>query len=99
MIGGISIWQLLILLVIVILVFGTKRLRNLGGDLGSALKDFRGAMKDSDGNDIDETTQDARKRPEDPQIVDELGKTKPNTGPAEEAEQRNAKRDQAEHRD
>lgn len=99
MIGGISIWQLLILLVIVILVFGTKRLRNLGGDLGSALKDFRGAMKDSDGNDIDETTQDARKRPEDPQIVDELGKTKPNTGPVEEAEQRNAKRDQAERRD
>jgi len=45
MIGGISIWQLLILLVIVVLIFGTKRLRNLGGDLGSALKDFRGAMK------------------------------------------------------
>lgn len=99
MIGGISIWQLLILLVIVVLVFGTKRIRNLGGDLGSALKDFRGAMKDSDGNDVDETTQDARKRPDDPQLVDELGKTKPNTGPVEEAEQRNAKRNEAEHRD
>ncbi len=99
MIGGISIWQLLILLVIVVLVFGTKRLRNLGGDLGSALKDFRGAMKDSDGNDIDETTQDARKRPEDPQLMDELGKTKPNTGPVEEAQQRNAKRDESEQRD
>lgn len=48
MLSGISIWQLLILLVIVVLVFGTKRLRNLGGDLGSALKDFRGAMKDED---------------------------------------------------
>jgi len=99
MIGGISIWQLLILLVIVVLVFGTKRLRNLGGDLGSALKDFRGAMKDSDGNDVDETTQDARKRPEDPQLMDELGKTKPNTGPVEEAQQRNAKRDESERRD
>jgi len=99
MIGGISIWQLLILLVIVVLVFGTKRIRNLGGDLGSALKDFRGAMKDSDGNDVDETTQDARKRPDDPQLVDELGKTKSNTGPVEEAEQRNAKRNEAEHRD
>ncbi|GAB3680635.1 hypothetical protein GCM10028792_25770 [Salinisphaera aquimarina] len=100
MIGGISIWQLLILLVIVVLVFGTKRLRNLGGDLGSALKDFRGAMKDSESDeDTNPTTQDARKRPEDPQIVDELGKTKPNTGPAEEARQRNAKRQESEHQD
>ena len=97
MIGGISIWQLLILLVIVVLIFGTKRLRNLGGDLGSALKDFRGAMKDGDEN--DETTEDARKRPEGPQVVDELGKTKPNTGPVEDAHQRNAKRDESENRE
>ncbi|ROO24643.1 preprotein translocase [Salinisphaera orenii MK-B5] len=97
MIGGISIWQLLILLVIVVLIFGTKRLRNLGGDLGSALKDFRGAMKDGDEN--DETTEDARKRPEDPQVVDELGKTKANTGPVEDAHQRNAKRDESENRE
>ena len=34
--GGISIWQLLIILVIVLLIFGTKRLKNLGGDLGGA---------------------------------------------------------------
>lgn len=93
MIGGISIWQLLILLVIVVLVFGTKRLRNLGGDLGSALKDFRGAMKDGED---DETSKDARKRPEDPQLVDELGKTKPNTGPVEEAQQRNANKSDTE---
>lgn len=46
--GGISIWQLLIVLVIVILLFGTKKLRNLGGDLGSAIKNFRGAMKDGE---------------------------------------------------
>ncbi len=45
--GGISIWQLLIILAIVILLFGTKKLRNIGGDLGGALKGFRGAMKDS----------------------------------------------------
>jgi sec-independent protein translocase protein TatA len=43
---GISIWQLLIVLGIVILLFGTKKLRNLGGDLGSAVKSFKGAMKD-----------------------------------------------------
>lgn len=97
MIGGISIWQLLILLVIVVLIFGTKRLRNMGGDLGSALKDFRGAMKDNDAKDeTDETTQDARKRPEDPQIVDDLGKTKPNTGPVDEAQQRNANKQESE---
>lgn len=99
MIGGISIWQLLILLVIVVLIFGTKRLRNLGGDLGSALKDFRGAMKDgepADEDEDDETTQDARKRPEDPQLVDDLGKTKPNTGPVEEAQRRNAKKNESE---
>ncbi len=45
--GGISIWQLLIILAIVILIFGTKRLKTLGGDLGGALRSFRKAM-DSD---------------------------------------------------
>jgi sec-independent protein translocase protein TatA len=44
--GGISIWQLLIILVIVLLLFGTKRLRNLGADLGNAIKGFKGAMND-----------------------------------------------------
>ena len=45
-IGGISMWQLLILLLIVVLVFGTKRLRNMGGDLGAAVKGFRKGMAD-----------------------------------------------------
>lgn len=45
-IGGISMWQLLILLLIVVLVFGTKRLRNMGGDLGTAVKGFRKGMED-----------------------------------------------------
>ncbi|MBD84643.1 MAG: twin-arginine translocase subunit TatA [Acidiferrobacteraceae bacterium] len=44
--GGISIWQLLIVLVIVLLLFGTKKLRNLGTDLGGAVKGFRSTMKD-----------------------------------------------------
>lgn len=49
--GGISIWQLLIILVIVVLIFGTKRLKSLGGDLGGALKSFRKAMdQDEDKN-------------------------------------------------
>ena len=45
-IGGISIWQLLIILLIVMLLFGTKRLRNIGSDLGSALKGFRKGMSE-----------------------------------------------------
>lgn len=46
MLGGISIWQLLIVFVIVILVFGTKKLRNLGGDLGGAVKGFKNAINE-----------------------------------------------------
>lgn len=44
--GGISIWQLAIVLVIVLLLFGTKKLRGLGGDLGGAIKGFKKAMSD-----------------------------------------------------
>ncbi len=44
--GGISIWQLLIILVIVIAIFGTKKLRGMGGDLGTAVKGFKNAVKD-----------------------------------------------------
>ncbi len=45
-IGGISIWQLIIILAIVVMLFGTKRLRGLGGDLGGAIKGFKKAMGD-----------------------------------------------------
>lgn len=44
MLGGISIWQLLIVLAILILIFGTKKLKNLGGDLGGAVKGFKEAV-------------------------------------------------------
>lgn len=44
--GGISIWQLLIILLIVIVIFGTKKIRSMGGDLGKALKSFRRALND-----------------------------------------------------
>jgi len=46
--GGISIWQLIIVAVIVILIFGTKKLRGMGGDLGGAVKGFKKAMQDND---------------------------------------------------
>lgn len=46
--GGISIWQLLIVLAIVIMIFGTKRLGSLGSDLGGAIKGFKKAMNDGE---------------------------------------------------
>ena len=49
---GISIWSLLLILAIVILLFGTKKLRNVGGDLGNAIKNFKKSVKD------EEVTQD-----------------------------------------
>ena len=63
-VGGISIWQLLIVLVIVLLLFGTKKLRNMGGDLGGAIKGFRSSMKevkdgDSDNEDPEPADQQA----------------------------------------
>ena len=56
--GGIGIWQLLIILLIVFMLFGTKKLRNLGSDLGGALKGFKTAMKDDNAAD-DEASEDA----------------------------------------
>jgi sec-independent protein translocase protein TatA len=44
--GSFSIWHWLIVLLIVIMVFGTKKLKNLGGDLGGAVKGFKDGMKD-----------------------------------------------------
>ena len=46
--GGISIWQLLIIALIIVLLFGTKKLRSLGGDLGSAVKGFKKAISDEE---------------------------------------------------
>ena len=46
--GGISIWQLVIILIIVILLFGTKRLKGLGADLGTAIKGFKKSVSDDD---------------------------------------------------
>ena len=45
---GISIWQLLIILAIVLVLFGAKRLRNLGSDLGASVKGFRDSMKETE---------------------------------------------------
>lgn len=54
-IGGISIWQLLIVLAIVVLLFGTKKLKGMGSDIGGAVKGFKKAIN----NDTDETADQA----------------------------------------
>ena len=59
---GISIWQLLIILAIVLVLFGAKRLRNVGGDLGGAIKGFRKAMKEDDEPAGDDKLEDRNKR-------------------------------------
>jgi sec-independent protein translocase protein TatA len=65
---GISIWQLLIVLAIVLVIFGTKKLRNFGGDLGGAIKSFKHAVKEGEGE------QDAEKKEEEEKIEDQSGR-------------------------
>ncbi|WP_111637573.1 Sec-independent protein translocase subunit TatA [Marinomonas shanghaiensis] len=57
MFGGISIWQLLIVLAILILIFGTKKLKNLGSDLGGAVKGFKEAVDKDDKAEDEKVTQ------------------------------------------
>jgi len=54
--GGISIWNLLIILAIIVLLFGTKKLRGIGTDLGSAIKGIRNSIKDEDNSEANEPT-------------------------------------------
>ena len=58
--GGISIWQLLIVLAIVLLIFGTKKFRSMGSDLGSAVKGFKNAMNEGE--------KEAEKKVEEPKL-------------------------------
>jgi sec-independent protein translocase protein TatA len=60
--GGLSIWHWLIVLLVIVLVFGTKKLRNVGSDLGGAVKGFKEGMRS------DETP--AQKLPEDGKIIE-----------------------------
>jgi sec-independent protein translocase protein TatA len=54
--GAFSIWHWLIVLLIVVLVFGTKKLRNIGSDVGGAVKEFKKAVKENEGDDAADTT-------------------------------------------
>jgi sec-independent protein translocase protein TatA len=62
--GGISIWQLLIVLAIIVLLFGTKKLRGMGSDLGSAVKGFKKAISDEQDTDKDKSKDTENKEPE-----------------------------------
>lgn len=53
--GAFSLWHWVIVLVIVVLVFGTKKLRNMGSDVGGAVKEFKKAMKD---NEVEDQAED-----------------------------------------
>jgi sec-independent protein translocase protein TatA len=59
--GSFSLWHWLIVLLIVVLIFGTKKLRNMGSDVGGAVKEFKKAMKDDDGNVIEGEVTDKSK--------------------------------------
>ena len=81
--GGISIWQLIIIAVIVVLLFGTKKLRNMGSDLGSAVKGFKNAV-----------TDDKAKKGEDSASTDSLV-DKPTDAVAEQHKVAKTEKDQA----
>lgn len=61
--GNISIWQLGIVLLIVVLIFGTKRLRSLGTDLGGALSSFRKAMHEAESDEPSQLTDEGDEPP------------------------------------
>ena len=74
--GGISIWQLLIVLLIVVLIFGTKRIKNIGSDLGGAIKSFRKGLNEAESaeSDLSKIGEELNKDPEENE--EESGETK-----------------------
>ena len=78
--GSFSIWHWLVVLLIVVLVFGTKKLKNIGTDLGGAVKGFKDGVKDG-GSTADAATPAqqvaAAQKANDPNTVDVEAKTKP----------------------
>ena len=67
--GSMSIWHWLIVLLVVVLIFGTKKLRNIGEDLGGAVKGFKEGMK----------TEEEKQRPEDIRTIEGEAKEKTQT--------------------
>ncbi|WP_049630879.1 twin-arginine translocase TatA/TatE family subunit [Cellvibrio sp. pealriver] len=84
-ISGISIWQLLIILAIVVMLFGTKRLRSLGSDLGSMIKGFKSSMN----NDEAKKDEEDPAQKMDPKSLDQ--KTTSATAAGDKVDQNNTK--------
>ena len=74
--GSFSIWHWLIVLVIVVLIFGTKKLKNIGADLGGAVKGFKDGVKDGGAPAADATPQVTAQTTADVNTVDVDAKTK-----------------------
>ncbi|WP_111412903.1 Sec-independent protein translocase subunit TatA [Billgrantia lactosivorans] len=88
MLGGISIWQLLIVLGIIILIFGTKKLRNVGSDLGGAVKGFKQAVNEEDKAGKDDQPQAKVTHEEQPNTYDVRAEEKKAADSVEEREER-----------
>lgn len=68
--GSFSIWHWLIVLAIILIIFGTKKLRNMGGDLGSAIKNFRQSMKDEENKPAEPAADDGKKISDSGRVID-----------------------------
>ncbi len=75
--SGISPWSLVLILIIVLVLFGTKRLRNAGGDLGSAIKNFKKSMSDA-GNETESAETKKVSKQEANNVIDSEAKQKDN---------------------
>lgn len=77
--GSFSIWHWLVVLVVVVLVFGTKKLRNAGGDLGAAIRSFKKGLnegEDASGKAEDGKLEDGKRKPETTQSSEERDSVK-----------------------
>jgi len=76
--GSFSIWHWLIVLAVVIIIFGTKKLRNMGGDLGSAIRNFKQSMKEESEAKPDQssTSADGKQIPDSGRVIDVEANTK-----------------------
>lgn len=75
--GGISIWHWLIVLLVIVLIFGTKKLRNIGEDLGSAVKGFKAGIKSGSENEGGAAAPGSGEAP--PQVTTQARKADGNT--------------------
>ena len=78
--GGISIWQLAIVLLIVVLIFGTKKLKSIGSDVGGAVKGFKRAMDSDDDKDGSEAPKRVQNDDGDAEFPEQQKKNKSRSG-------------------